>query len=274
MHRQSFISELTAGDYVVHVDHGVGRFGGTSVKRVEDREREYLVLEYAAGDRLLVPTDQIDRVGPYLGVGEREPKLTRLGTQEWNRVKQRVKASAEKVARDLLQIYAAREVVQGHAFGEDTPWQRELEASFPYVETPDQLRAIDEVKEDMERPKPMDRVVTGDVGYGKTEVALRAAFKAVMDGSQVAILVPTTVLAQQHFATFSERLAPFPAVVEMLSRFRTAKGQERVVEGLARGDVDICIGTHRLLQKDVRFKNLGWSSSTRSSGSGWRTRSG
>ena len=242
---------------MVHIDHGVGRFGGMLVRRVDEREREYLSLEYAAGDRLLVPTDQIDRVGPYLGVGEREPHLTRLGTQEWNRVKQRVKASAAQVARDLLALYAARESSDGYAFGEDTPWQQELEASFPYVETPDQLRAIDEVKEDMERPKPMDRIITGDVGYGKTEVALRAAFKAVMDGTQVAVLVPTTVLAQQHFATFSERLAPFPSVVEMLSRFRSDKEQRGVVAGLAAGTVDIVIGTHRLLQKDVAFKNLG-----------------
>ena len=255
--RQPFVSDLAVGDYIVHVDHGVGRFVGTTLRSVEDREREYMVLEYAADDRLMVPTDQIDRVGPYVGSSDRPPALTRLGTQEWNRLKQRVRASTETVARDLLSIYAAREVVVGHAFGEDTPWQQEMEASFPYVETPDQLRTIAEVKEDMGRAKPMDRLVAGDVGYGKTEVALRAAFKAVMEGMQVAVLVPTTVLAQQHFNTFRDRLAPFPVNVEMLSRFRSDKEQEQVVEGLNAGSVDICIGTHRLLQKDIGFKNLG-----------------
>ncbi|MCH7553595.1 MAG: transcription-repair coupling factor, partial [Chloroflexi bacterium] len=255
--RQAFLSELTPGDHVVHLDHGIARFAGMLVRKVDEREREYLVLEYAAGDRVLVPSDQIDRVGPYVGVGEREPKLTRLGTQEWHRLKRRVKASAEKVARDLLSLYAAREVVAGRAFSEDSPWQQEMESAFPYIETPDQLRAIQEVKEDMERPKPMDRVITGDVGYGKTEVALRAAFKAVMEGTQVAILVPTTVLAQQHLTTFRERLAPFPLQVEMLSRFRTDKQQAEVVKGLSDGSVDIVIGTHRLLQKDIRFKDLG-----------------
>ncbi len=255
--RQSFLAELSAGDYVVHIDHGIARFAGTLVRRSGDREREYLVLEYAAGDRLLVPTEQIDRVGPYVGASERPPSLTRLATQEWSRIKERVKASTAQVARGLLALYAAREVVVGHACGPDTPWQGELEASFPYVETPDQLRAIGEVKADMERPKPMDRLITGDVGYGKTEVAVRAAFKAVTDGRQVAILVPTTVLAQQHFTTFSERMAPFPVRVEMLSRFRSPREQDAVVAGLESGAVDICIGTHRLLQKDVRFKDLG-----------------
>ena len=255
--RQPFVSELAVGDHVVHVDHGVGRFVGTMLRRSGDREREYLILEYAADDRLMVPTDQIDRVGPYVGASDRPPTLTRLGTQEWNRMKQRVRASTAEVARDLLSIYAAREVVAGHPFGPDTPWQQELEASFPYVETPDQLRTIEEVKEDMGRPKPMDRLVAGDVGYGKTEVALRAAFKTVMEGMQVAVLVPTTVLAQQHLNTFSERLAPFPVKVEMLSRFRTDAQQDEVVQGLIQGSVDICIGTHRLLQKDIGFKNLG-----------------
>ena len=255
--RQPFLSELSVGDYVVHVDHGVGRFVETMVRRTEDREREYLLLEYAAGDRLMVPTDQIDRVGPYVGASDRPPTLTRLGTQEWGRLKRRVRASTAQVARDLLGIYAAREVVVGQALAPDTPWQQELEASFPYVETPDQLRTIAEVKEDLERPKPMDRLVAGDVGYGKTEVALRAAFKVVMDGMQVAVLVPTTVLAQQHYNTFSERLAPFPVNVEMLSRFRSDREQGEVVRGLAEGKVDICIGTHRLVQKDVGFKNLG-----------------
>ena len=256
-HRQSFLSELSPGDYVVHIDHGIGRFAGVMLRKTAEREREYLVLEYAQRDRLLVPVDQIDRVGPYLGSGERTPSLTRLGTQEWNRVKARVKASAASVARDLLDLYASREVASGRAFGPDTPWQQEVEASFPYVETPDQQRAIDEVKQDMESPRPMDRVITGDVGYGKTEVALRAAFKAVMEGSQAAILVPTTVLALQHFETFTERLAAFPVKVEMLSRFRSAKEQAAIAAGLQSGEVDIVIGTHRLLQKDIAFKDLG-----------------
>jgi len=256
-HRQSFLSELTPGDYVVHVDHGIGRFAGVVLRKSAEREREYLVLEYAQRDQLLVPVDQIDRVGPYLGSGERTPSLTRLGTQEWNRVKARVKASAAAVARDLLDLYASREVASGRAFGPDTPWQQEVEASFPYVETPDQQRAIDEVKEDMESPRPMDRVITGDVGYGKTEVALRAAFKTVMEGAQAAILVPTTVLALQHFETFTERLAAFPVKVEMLSRFRSAKEQTAIAAELQSGGVDIVIGTHRLLQKDVSFKDLG-----------------
>jgi transcription-repair coupling factor (superfamily II helicase) len=253
----SFVSELAPGDFVVHIDHGVGRFAGTEVRRVENREREYLVLEYADNDRLMVPMEQIDRVGPYVGASDHPPALTRLGGQEWQRTKARVKASTAAVARELLVIYAAREVVPGHAFGPDTPWQQEMEAAFPYVETPDQMRTIIEVKDDMEKPKPMDRIVAGDVGYGKTEVAIRAAFKAVMEGHQVAILVPTTVLAQQHFNTFSERLGPFPVRVDMLSRFRSPKEQERVVEALAAGEVDICIGTHRLIQKDIAFKNLG-----------------
>ncbi|MBI3744614.1 MAG: transcription-repair coupling factor [Chloroflexi bacterium] len=255
--RQSFMAELSVGDYVVHVDYGVGRFAGTTTRQDGERQREYLVLEYAGSDRLLVPTDQIDRVGPYVGASGKTPSLTRLGTHEWERTKARVKASTAHMARELLAIYASREVVHGHPFGADTPWQAEVEASFPYVETPDQLRAINDVKHDMESPKPMDRVITGDVCYGKTEVALRAAFKAVMEGKQVAILVPTTVLAQQHFNTFTERLAPFPVKVEMLSRFRSPQQQDAVVEALTAGGVDICIGTHRLLQKDVQFKDLG-----------------
>jgi len=254
---QSFLSDLTVGDYVVHIDHGIGRFTGTIVRQEGDRAREFLTLEYASNDRLLVPTEQVDRVGPYVGASGRPPALSRLGTQEWNRLKERVKASTAQVARDLISLYAAREVVVGRASSPDTPWQQELEASFPFVETTDQLRTIHEVKADMERPKPMDRVITGDVGYGKTEVALRCAFKSVSDGAQVALLVPTTVLAQQHFTTFSERLSPFPVKIAMLSRFRSDREQQEIVEGLADGSVDICIGTHRLVQKDIRFKNLG-----------------
>ncbi|MFQ5826949.1 MAG: transcription-repair coupling factor, partial [Dehalococcoidia bacterium] len=254
---QVFLADLSPGDYVVHIDHGIARFAGTTTQGLNGEEREYLVLEYAAGDKLYVPSDQIDRVSRYIGAGGQPPALSRLGTQEWHRTKQRVRQAVGDIARELLELYAAREVAPGFAFSLDTPWQGEMEMSFPYVETPDQQEAVVAVKEDMERPRPMDRLVCGDVGYGKTEVALRAAFKTVMDSKQVAMLVPTTVLAQQHFATFKQRLAPFPLRVEMLSRFRTPKEQHEVIEGLSQGTVDICIGTHRLLQRDVAFRDLG-----------------
>jgi transcription-repair coupling factor (superfamily II helicase) len=255
--RGEFLPELSSGDYAVHVDHGIARFVGITRMRSDEVEREYLTLEYAAGDKLYVPADQADRVSRYIGSAEEPPALSRLGTQEWARTKQRVRESAREMAQELLTLYAAREVIPGLAFSPDTPWQQELEASFPYIETPDQMEAVQQVKEDMEESKPMDRLVCGDVGYGKTEVALRAAFKAVMDGKQVAMLVPTTVLAQQHFTTFAQRLAAFPIRVEVLSRFRSEKEQRAVLEGLVSGSVDICIGTHRLLQKDVAFKDLG-----------------
>ncbi len=255
--RGSFLPELSVGDYAVHVEHGIARFAGITRMCLDGVEREYLVLEYAAGDRLYVPTDQADCVSRYIGSGGEPPALSRLGTQEWGRIKQRVRDSAREMAQELLTLYAAREVVPGFAFSSDTPWQQELEASFPYIETPDQMEALQQVKEDMEKSKPMDRLVCGDVGYGKTEVALRAAFKTVMDGKQVAVLVPTTVLAQQHFTTFTQRLAAFPIRVEMLSRFRSEKEQRAILERLEVGGVDICIGTHRLLQKDVVFKDLG-----------------
>ena len=255
--RDAFLSDLTPGDYVVHVDHGVGRFVQMIRETGETGEREYLVLEYASGDRLYVPTDQTDRVTRYVGVGDQTPSLHRLGTTDWLRVRSRVKTAVREMAAELLRLYAARHVRPGHAFGPDTVWQRELEDSFPYVETPDQLRAITDTKQDMEQPLPMDRLLCGDVGYGKTEVALRAAFKAVNDGRQVAVLVPTTVLAQQHYNTFRERLQAFPVRIEMLSRFRTDKEQKHIIDSLAVGSIDICIGTHRLVQKDVNFKNLG-----------------
>ncbi len=252
-----FISELMPGDYVVHIEHGIARFAGLTKMSTDGIVREYLVLDYADNDRLYVPTDMVDRVSRYIGAGDQLPTLSRLGTQEWARTKQRIKESVADVARELLNLYAAREVIPGFAFSSDNLWQQELESSFPYVETPDQLEAVEDVKRDMEKPRPMDRLVCGDVGYGKTEVALRAAFKAVMDGKQVAMLVPTTVLAQQHFMTFRERLQAFPVRVEMLSRFCNDKEQDSIIEGLAAGTVDICIGTHRLLQKDVKFKDLG-----------------
>jgi transcription-repair coupling factor (superfamily II helicase) len=257
VHWQQFLAQLTPGDYVVHIEHGISRFAGMAKQTQGGVEREYLVLEYAEGDKLYVPSDRIDRVNRYVGAGDQAPSLSRLGTQEWARTKKKVKQAAEEIARDLLQLYAQREAAPGHAFQPDTLWQQEMEAAFPYVETPDQLQAVRAVKEDMEKPKAMDRLICGDVGYGKTEVALRAAFKAVMDGKQAAILVPTTILAQQHFMTFKERLAAYPVKVAMLSRFVPDNEQEAVVARLGAGDVDILIGTHRLLQKDIVFKDLG-----------------
>ena len=251
------LTDLEPGVFVVHIDHGVARFAGTTHMGDGADEREYLVLEYADSDKLYVPTDHLNRVSAYVGAQEHAPSLTRLGAADWARIKQRVKGAAREMAQELLRINAAREVAEGHEFSPDSNWQRELEDSFPYMETPDQAQAIVDVKSDMERPRPMDRLICGDVGYGKTEIALRAAFKTVSDGMQVGILVPTTVLAQQHYATFTERLSPFPVRVEVLSRFRTPKEQNLVVEGIRKGEVDIVIGTHRLLQKDVQFKNLG-----------------
>jgi len=253
----SFLDDLQPGDYVVHIEHGIARLVGTSREQIGDREREYLELAYADGDRLLVPTDQLHRLQRYVGPSERPPSLTRLGTQQWARAKQRVRESVRELAEDLLDLYASRQVLDGIAHPPDSAWQMEMEASFPYVETPDQAQAVRDVKKDMEGHLPMDRVVVGDVGYGKTEVAVRAAFKAVAGGRQVAMLVPTTILAQQHYNTFSERLAAFPARVEMLSRFRTAKEQKAVLADLEAGAVDILVGTHRILGKDVKFKDLG-----------------
>jgi transcription-repair coupling factor (superfamily II helicase) len=241
----------------VHVDYGIGRFGGLRRRTLEDLEREYLVVEYAGTDMVFVPIHQADRITRYIGPDDRPPTITKLGKPDWTRVKIQAKKAVEEEARGLLELYAARANATRPSFGPDSPWQHELEASFPYVETEDQLRAVREVKADMERSFPMDRLICGDVGYGKTEVALRAAFKAVNDGKQVALLVPTTVLGQQHFETFSQRLAPFPMVVEMLSRFRTREEQSAILPKLASGEVDIIIGTHRLLQEDVSFKNLG-----------------
>ncbi|MFC1983731.1 transcription-repair coupling factor [Chloroflexota bacterium] len=255
--RHKLSIDITPGEYAVHIEHGIARFTGVTTMHTNNTEKEYLILQYANGDKLYVPTDQIDRVNRYIGAGDRAPVLSRLGTQEWTRTKQRAKESAESVAQELLALYAAREVVPGFASSRDTVWQQELEASFPYVETADQIDALKQVKEDMEKTRPMDRLVCGDVGYGKTEVAIRAAFKAVMDNKQVAVLVPTTVLAQQHFSTFNQRLDAFPIKIEVLSRFRTAKEQQAIIDGLANGSVDICIGTHRLLQKDIALKDLG-----------------
>jgi len=255
--RHKIFADIQPDDYVVHIEHGIGKFFGFTVIRNNDMDREFLILQYAGGDKLYVPTDQVDRVSRYVGGGEQPPTLSRLGTQEWTHTKEKVKEAVEEVAEDLLNLYASREVVPGFAYSKDTIWQRELEASFPYIETPDQITAQNEIKADMEKSKPMDRLICGDVGYGKTEVAIRAAFKAVIDDKQVAVLVPTTVLAQQHYATFTERMKAFPIKIDVLSRFRTPKEQDKVIAGLQDGSVDICIGTHRLIQKDIQFKNLG-----------------
>jgi transcription-repair coupling factor (superfamily II helicase) len=250
-------ADFAPGDFVVHADFGIGRFRELVKRAVDGLEREYLLLEYADGDELYVPIHQTDQLTRYVGADDHPPTLSRLGSAEWQTIRSRTQQAVEELAKEMLELYARREITPGRAFGADTPWQAEIEAAFPYVETDDQLRAIREVKADMEKPRPMDRLICGDVGYGKTEVALRAAFKAVMDGAQVAVLVPTTVLAQQHLHTFQSRLAPYPVKVEMLSRFRSPAEAKRIVEQMAEGAVDIVIGTHRLLQKDVGFKNLG-----------------
>jgi transcription-repair coupling factor (superfamily II helicase) len=253
--------QLTPGDYVVHEQHGVGRYLEMTSRSVQGSVREYLVIEYAPGkrgqppDRLYVPTDQLDQVTRYVG-GE-VPSLHRLGGADWAKTKGRARKAVRQIASELIRLYSARMASPGHAFGADTPWQRELEDAFPYVETADQLAAIDEVKRDMERAAPMDRLICGDVGYGKTEIAVRAAFKAVQDGSQVAVLVPTTLLAAQHQTTFSERYAPFPVVVKTLSRFQSDAEAAEILRGLADGTVDVVIGTHRLLSPETRFARLG-----------------
>ena len=250
-------TDLEVNDLVVHEDHGIGRYLGLRTMAVGDREGDFLLLEYSEGGRLYVPVERLDLVSKYLGGDAGTARLDRMGGASWQRVKESVRAALREMAEELLKLYAQRAVAQGHAFTGDSPWQREFEAAFRFEETPDQLRAIEEVKRDMQATRPMDRLVCGDVGYGKTEVALRAAFKVVADGHQVAVLVPTTVLAQQHWSTFTDRFGPFPAKVELLSRFRSPKEQKAVVEGLRQGSVDVVIGTHRLLSKDVVFKNLG-----------------
>ncbi|NIM19315.1 MAG: transcription-repair coupling factor [Candidatus Latescibacteria bacterium] len=249
--------QLRLGDFVVHVDYGIGRFMGLEKVQVEGRETECLVLRYLGADRIFVPLDQMHLVEKYVGKEGIVPAIDRLGSTRWQRTKERTKRALEDVARELLNIYAAREIVEGHTFSADTQWQKELEAAFPFEETPHQLEATIDVKREMETVTPMDRLICGDVGYGKTEVAIRAAFKAVNDGKQVAVLVPTTILAMQHFKTFRERMEAFPVRVEMLSRFKSPTEQKKIVAHLAQGVVDVVIGTHRLLSKDVAFKDLG-----------------
>ncbi|WP_353951107.1 transcription-repair coupling factor [Knoellia sp. S7-12] len=253
--------QLKPGDFVVHEQHGVGKFVEMMQRTIQGATREYLVLEYAPGkrghpgDRLFVPTDQLDQITRYVG-GE-QPTLNKMGGSDWKTTKSKARRYVKQIAAELIQLYSARMATKGHAFSRDTPWQRELEDAFAYVETPDQLSSIDEVKADMEREVPMDRLICGDVGYGKTEIAVRAAFKAIQDGKQAAILVPTTLLVQQHLQTFTERYAPFPVTVKALSRFQSKKESEAVIEGLANGSIDLVIGTHRLLSDSIKFKDLG-----------------
>jgi len=252
---ERFFDDLKVGDHVVHHHHGVARFGGMVKRSIGGVERDYLLLEYRGADKLYVPSDQIDTVRHYTG-GE-TPSLSRLGGGDWAKTKARVRSEVAEIAQELVVLYQKRVNSPGHAFAGDSPWQTELEDGFPYVPTPDQLQAIIDVKADMESPTPMDRLVCGDVGFGKTEVAIRAVFKAVQDGKQAAVLVPTTLLAQQHHQTFSERYAGYPVRVEVLSRFLTPSQVRTVVDGVASGAVDVVIGTHRLLSEDIRFKALG-----------------
>jgi transcription-repair coupling factor (superfamily II helicase) len=254
---EAYYADVVPGDHVVHIDFGIGRFAGLVVRAVGGTDREYLQVDFANGDVLYVPAHHADRLSKWIGPDDRKPVLHRLGEKSWKRTKAKAQEAVNELADELLDLYSARETISGHAFAEDNQWQAELEASFPYQETDDQLHALADVKSDMERPQPMDRLICGDVGYGKTEVALRAAFKAVIDGKQAAMLVPTTVLAQQHYNTFSERLKTFPVTVEMLSRFRTHTQQEDIVKRLRQGKIDIVVGTHRLLSDDVSFKDLG-----------------
>jgi transcription-repair coupling factor (superfamily II helicase) len=251
------LSSLQPGDFVVHVDHGIGKYLGLEKIRVHDTERECLAVLYLEGDKLYVPVEKMERVQKYRGREGLDPVLSKLGGGQWERLKARTKESVKAVARELIALYSSRQTLPGHSFPPDSTWQKELEASFPYEETADQATAIDDVRQDMEKPRPMDRLVCGDVGYGKTEVAVRAAFKCVTDGKQAAVLVPTTILAQQHYRTFRERLGRFPVSVEMLSRFRSPKEQKHIVEKAKTGKIDVLIGTHRLISRDVGFRNLG-----------------
>ncbi|WP_047986258.1 transcription-repair coupling factor [Ornithinibacillus californiensis] len=249
--------ELKVGDYVVHTNHGVGRYLGIETLEVQGKHKDYMLIKYSGDDKLFVPIEQIDLVKKYVGSEGKEPKLYKLGGSDWTKVKRKVQSSVEDIADDLIKLYAERESRKGFAFSPESDMQQEFEASFPYQETEDQLRCIEEIKQDMEKERPMDRLLCGDVGYGKTEVAIRAAFKAVADGKQVAILVPTTILAQQHYETVRERFQDYPINIGLLSRFRTAKQQKETIDGLKRGLVDVVIGTHRVLSKDVEYLDLG-----------------
>jgi transcription-repair coupling factor (superfamily II helicase) len=255
--RLKSFTDLKVGDYVVHVNHGIGIYQGIKQLVVEGIKKDYLDIRYASGDKLYVPVDQLDLVQKYIGTEGKIPKVHKLGGSEWVKAKARVKESIKEMADDLVKLYAVRQQVTGHSFSPDTMWQKQFEEEFPFEETPDQLAAIDEIKRDMEGQRPMDRLLCGDVGYGKTEVALRAAFKAVMDGKQVAFLVPTTILAEQHYNNFVQRFADFPVTTDMISRFRSPAEQKKTLKSLRDGMVDILVGTHRLIQKDIKFKDLG-----------------
>ncbi len=249
--------DLDIGDYVVHENHGIGKYIGIEQLKVEDTKKDYLKIKYSGTDLLYVPIDQMDLVQKYIGGEEKAPKISKLGGAEWKRTKAKVKKAIEDMAQDLLKLYASRKSSKGYGFSKDSQWQRQFEDMFPYEETPDQLRCIEEVKVDMEKESPMDRLLCGDVGFGKTEVAIRAAFKSIMDGKQVAFLVPTTILAQQHYNTLVERFKNFPVTIEMLSRFRSRAQQQKILEDVRTGVIDIIVGTHRLLSKDLVFKDLG-----------------
>ena len=249
--------DLNVGDYVVHENHGVGKYLGIEELDAAGVKKDYLKIKYIGTDHLYVPTDQMHLIQKYVGDDDKPPKLSKLGGGEWSKQKSKVQRAVEDIAEDLIKLYAKREEAKGYGFSADTQWQQQFEDLFPYEETPDQLTSIAEVKKDMERERPMDRLLCGDVGYGKTEVAIRAAFKAVLDGKQVAFLVPTTILAQQHYNNFKERFETFPVKVEMLSRFRSAKEQKKILEDLRAGNVDVVVGTHRILSKDLKFKDLG-----------------
>ena len=251
------INDIKVDDYVVHMVHGIGLFKGISKQVIDGEEKDYLTIEYANGDKLYMPAEQINLLCRYRGSGSVKPSLSKMGGNDWNNTKSKVKKAVEDIAKELIYFYARRELAEGFSFESDTVWQYEMEESFEYTETPDQMRAINETKSDMENQKPMDRLICGDVGFGKTEVAIRAIFKAVMSGKQVAVVVPTTILAMQHFQTIKERFKPFPIKVELLSRFRTQKEQKETLKHLTTGECDIVIGTHRLLQKDILFKDLG-----------------
>ncbi len=252
----STYASLSTGDFVVHADFGIGRYSGLQNLLIDGRKRDCLLLLYKEEDKLYVPVEEFNRIQKYMGK-DGEPVLSKLGSPLWKKIKEKTKRALKEMAEELIQLYAERKTKPGFAFSSDTPWQKELESSFIYEETPDQFEAIESIKRDMEKSIPMDRLVCGDVGYGKTEVAIRATFKSVMDGKQVAVLVPTTILAQQHYTTFSERLKDYPVKIEVLSRFKSSKEQKEIIKSLEQGEIDIIIGTHRLLQNDVKIKDLG-----------------
>ena len=251
------LNDIKEGDYIVHMVHGIGIFRGLSKQEIDGEEKDYLTLEYAKGDRLHIPAEQINMLCRYRGSGNIAPSLSRMGGNDWNSTKSKVKKAVEDVAQDLINLYALRKISKGYAFEPDTVWQYEMEDAFEYTETPDQMKAINETKADMESEKPMDRLICGDVGFGKTEIAIRAVFKAVMSSKQAAIVAPTTILALQHYQTISERFKPFPVKVELLSRFKTPKEQKETIKKLILGEIDVVVGTHRILQDDIKFKDLG-----------------